>query len=318
MNKPSLKSYLDLVQKLLGCPQGEEWIVLRRHGELVNLGLVEVMGQVANYFAMEGKTKPAKYLHNWASQLHHILIDNDAISSDKDDKTHAYSELIKALLDCPEGLEQQILTAHQDLIEPKLIEVIREVADRLVSNDPETAEYLQNMAADLDRTWLKHHEFTPTFKPEIIPDPWLNEQEQISNSKIAMPTASFAIAENNPENPEAITQQPKTVSVQLSLPEKSTDKEIAQLLAQIANSLSKLETTIATQQQTRNPLWYMEVLENAAAAEWILTTHEVEQLIGVKPHYHHDETSFVRGNWIFEKAGKIGAQIAWKVKKISE
>ncbi|MEM8828966.1 MAG: hypothetical protein AAGE96_06365 [Cyanobacteria bacterium P01_G01_bin.19] len=317
MNKPSLKAYLDLVQKLLGCPQGEEWIVLRQHGELVNLGLVEVMEQVANYFAMEGKTKAAKYLHNWASQLHHILIDDNFNTGDKDDKINAYSELIKALLDCPEGLEQQILTAHQDLIEPKLIEVMREVADRLVSSEPETAEYLQNMAADLDRTWLKHHEFTPTFKPEIIPDPWLDEDEPASSPEIAMPTASFAIAKNEPEKLEAITQQSKTVPVEPPVPEKPTIKEIAQLLKQIADSLNRLETTIGKQQQTQNPLWYMEVLEKAAAAEWILTTHEVEQLIGVKPHCDRDEASFKRGSWIFEKAGKIGAQIAWKVVKVS-
>ena len=310
MNKPSLKAYLDLVQKLLGCPQGEEWIVLRQNGELVNLGLVEVMEQVANYFAMEGKNKPARYLHNWASQLHHILIDSNSYSEDKDDKINAYSELIKALLDCPEGLEQQILTAHQDLIEPKLIEVMREVAERMVSRDPETAEYLQNMAANLDRTWLKHHEFTPTFKPEIIPDPWLDQNEQIS-------TPEIAIADNQPEKPETITQQPKTATIESPIPEKSTNKAIAQLLTQIADSLSKLETTIASQQQAQNPLWYMEVLEKAAAAEWILTTNEVEQLIGVKPHCHHDETSFERGSWIFTKAGKIGSQIAWKVKKVS-
>ena len=318
MNKPSLKAYLNLVQKLLSCPQGEEWIVLREHGELVNLGLVEVMEQIANYFAMEGKIKPAKYLHNWASQLHHILIDNNFTARDRDDKTDAYLELVKALLDCPEGLEQQILTAHQDLIEPKLIEVMREVAERLMSSDPETAEYLQNLAADLDRTWLKHHEFTPTFKQEIAPDPWLDEDEQISIPEAAMPTASFAIAESHPEKPEASAQQPTPVPIP---PPNSTvqftNEVIGQLLTQIADSLSKLETTIASQQQAQNPLWYMEVLEKAAAAEWILTTNEIEQLIGVKPHCHHDETDYHRGSWVFVKAGKVGAQMAWRVRKVS-
>ena len=65
---------------------------------------------------------------------------------------------------------------------------------------------------------------------------------------------------------------------------------------EIANSLSKIETTIAAQQQAKNSLWYLEVLDKAADAKWILTTHKVEQLIGVKPHYSHNETSFARGN----------------------
>ena len=37
MNKPSLKAYLDVIQGLLSCPQGEEWILLRQHEKLVNL-----------------------------------------------------------------------------------------------------------------------------------------------------------------------------------------------------------------------------------------------------------------------------------------
>lgn len=310
MNKPSLKAYLDLVQKLLGCPQGEEWIVLRQHGELVNLGLVEVMEQVANYFAMEGKTKPARYLHNWASQLHHILIDSNATAEDRDDRINAYSELIKALLDCPEGLERQILAAHPDLIDPNLIEIMKQVADRLMPNDPETAEYLQNLAADLDRTWLKHHEFAPTFKQEIAPDPWLDEDEQTSIPEPEIPKSHTEQLETSPP-------QPNLVTAKSTSPVTFTNEAIGQLLTQIADSLSKLETTIADQQQAQNPLWYMEVLEKAAAAEWILTTNEVERLIGVKPHCNHDETDYHRGSWIFVKAGKVGAQMAWKVRKVS-
>ena len=59
----------------------------------------------------------------------------------------------------------------------------------------------------------------------------------------------------------------------------------------------------------------MDVLEKAMAADWILTTEEIEQLIGIKPHCHHDETAYHRGSWIFIKAGKIGAQAGWRVQK---
>jgi hypothetical protein len=60
----------------------------------------------------------------------------------------------------------------------------------------------------------------------------------------------------------------------------------------------------------------MDILEKAEVAQWLLTTEEVEQLIGVKPQCHHDETSYQRGSWLFIKAGKIGSQIAWQVKKV--
>ncbi len=59
----------------------------------------------------------------------------------------------------------------------------------------------------------------------------------------------------------------------------------------------------------------MDVLEQAAAANWILTTDEIERLIGIKPQCHHGETSYHRGSWIFIKAGKIGTQTGWRVEK---
>ena len=73
MNQQSLKAYLNLIQGLLTCPRGEEWILLRQNEKLVNKELVEVMEQVANHLSMEGDIKTAKYLHNWAGKLHHIL-----------------------------------------------------------------------------------------------------------------------------------------------------------------------------------------------------------------------------------------------------
>ncbi len=92
------------------------------------------------------------------------------------DKTEAYVKLIQALLSCPEGSEAEILAAHQELIGPELVKVMKQVASQIaVEGDEETASFLNNLAADLNRTWLKHHEFKPTLKKEIAPDPWFDE-----------------------------------------------------------------------------------------------------------------------------------------------
>ena len=307
MHKPSLKAYLDLIQQLLSCPQGEEWILLRQSGELVNLGLVEVMEQVANHFTMEGKTKAAKYLHNWAGKLHHILIDNNSVTPNSQDRYNAYLKLIQALLDCPEGLEAQILKTHQDLIDPELIKLINQAADQVADQEPDTAEYLQTIAADLKLNWLKHHEFQPTFKQEIAPDPWLDEAEQVSEQSPAKMPNLATQSEQSREELADTSQSSSSVTTESA--------SLQELLMQIAASLNRLEHTLATQKQVINPLWYMEVLEKAHAAEWILTTDEVEHLIGVKPHCHHDETVYERGNWAFIKVGKIGLQTGWQVKK---
>ena len=295
LEKRNVKSYLDLIQKLLSCPQGEEWILLRKHGELVNSELVEVMEQTASYLAMQGKMRAATYLHNWAGKLHHILSENIPIAQEDSDKISAYIELIQALLSCPEGSESEILAANQDLIDPELIRVMKQVASQMSQEDSETANYLFSLAADLDRTWIEHHEFKPTLKKEIAPDPWLDEDSSITES----------------EAEKIIGLENKTLSTVADI---EPNQSLIPLLTKVASSLEKLKTTLA-QLQPQNPLWYMDVLEKAIAYNWVLSTDEVEKLIGVKPHCEHNETAYHRGSWVFTKVGKVGAQTGWKVSK---
>ena len=73
--------------------------------------------------------------------------------------------------------------------------------------------------------------------------------------------------------------------------------------------------TISSTIPTRSPLWYMSELEQAEAQGWILTTSEIQQLIGVKPTVAKGTSTYQRGSFIFSKAGKIGSQTAWKVTK---
>ncbi len=309
MNQQSLKAYLDLIQGLLTCPRGEEWILLRQNEKLVNPELVEVMEQVANHLAIEGNIKAAKYLHNWAGKLHHILTETVPKPKNNNDKTNAYVELIQALLNCPEGSEEKVLAAHQELIGPELVKIMKQVASQMAAEgDEETASFLHNLATDLNRAWLKSHEFKPTLKKEIAHDPWLDE-----DSSTQPPSETETKLETKPTDLETpAIEEPLISSPE---PKIESDRQLTQQLKAIADSLVKLETTLASRLQPSNPLWYMDVLEKAETANWILTTDEVEHLIGIKPQCHHDETSFHRGSWVFIKAGKIGAQTGWRVQK---
>lgn len=301
MNPQRLKAYLDLIQGLLSCPRGEEWILLRQNEQLVNAELVEVMEQVASHLAVEGEIKAAKYLHNWAGKLHHILTESIPAPQKNQDKAQAYVELIQALLNCPKGSEGEILAAHQELIGPELVGVMKQVASQMaVEGDGETAKFLDNLATDLNRSWLEHHEFKPTLKKEIAPDPWLDEADT------APPPSTTAT-----EPADSVALETK----ESEMPSTPSDRQLEPQLQAIASSLTKLETILDSRLPPVNPLWYMDVLEKAEMANWILTTEEIEQLIGVKPHCHHDQTSYRRGSWVFIKAGKIGAQIGWRVKK---
>ena len=298
IQRHKVKSYLNLIEELLSCPHGEEWILLRKHSELVNLELVEAMEQTAKYLSMQGKIKAATYLHNWAGKLHHIISENIPVTREDSDKTHAYVELIQALLSCPEGNESEILAANQDLIDPELIRVMNQVASQMTQEDSETANYLYSLAAELDRTWIEHHEFEPSLKKEIALDPWLDTEESLSETDEPTEIAS------------QMTEQLKPSPIQPQVDSNS----FVLLLTKVASSLERLETTLA-RLQPQNPLWYMDVLEKAIASDWILSTDEVEKLIGVKPHCEHHKTAYHRGSWVFTKVGKVGAQIGWKVGK---
>ncbi len=79
-----------------------------------------------------------------------------------------------------------------------------------------------------------------------------------------------------------------------------------------------LGSAIASRLQPINPIAYNHSLEQAQEQNWILSSKEVKQLIGIKPSCPKGKNVFTRGCWAFTKAGKIGNQTGWRVKKIVE
>ena len=84
------------------------------------------------------------------------------------------------------------------------------------------------------------------------------------------------------------------------------------LVQLIAGAVSQ---TIASTVQQRSPLWYMSELEQAQAQGWLLTSSEIQHLIGVKPTAAKGTSTYQRGSFTFTKVGKIGSQTAWQVIK---
>ena len=73
MNEEQIQAYMQLIQALLTCPNGEENAVLQASGELVDQGLVMVMGQYAEYVRQEGQAGTADFLVDMAAQLTEAL-----------------------------------------------------------------------------------------------------------------------------------------------------------------------------------------------------------------------------------------------------
>ena len=66
-----------------------------------------------------------------------------------------------------------------------------------------------------------------------------------------------------------------------------------------------LGTAIATRFKPVDPIAYNASLEKAQANNWILSTSEVQQLIGIKPSCKKGKKTFTRGCWTFIKTGKM-------------
>ncbi len=306
MKQQELQAYLRLVQELLSCPHGEEWILLERHEKLVTPELVQVLEQVAGQMAAEGKADTAKYLHHWAMQIDHLF--KEAVHHQSgDEKSQAYLKLIQALLDCPSGSEVEILAVNEQLIDSNLVKLMRQVAAQMsTQNEAEAAQFLNNLAAEIGRTLVPVNNFKANLQKDArqfgnssqLHEPKKNVQEKPEHSV--------------PEN----TVPKNTINKPTAPPlDDSTTRYIDESLAAISQSLRKLEDILSSRLQISNPLWYMDVLENAQAKSWVLTTEEVEELIGVKPRCEAGKNSYQRGCWVFVKAGKMGSHTGWRVMK---
>jgi hypothetical protein len=80
-------------------------------------------------------------------------------------------------------------------------------------------------------------------------------------------------------------------------------------------SLVSLVEALALALKPVDPLAHLAHLERAANSGWLLTSSQVQQLLGVKPKVDKGEHSFSRGSFTFIKEGKIGGQTAWRVVK---
>ena len=64
-------------------------------------------------------------------------------------RLNAYLELIQALLECPNGEEDDILNAHRELVDADLVQVVEALAENMAAEGNSNAAWLQSLAAHL-------------------------------------------------------------------------------------------------------------------------------------------------------------------------
>jgi hypothetical protein len=321
MDTRHINAYASLIEALLQCAKGEEWLLLQQHEDLIDTELLTVMAQVAERLNAEGNVPAAKFLRYWKLQLTHMLQQNPAQTPAEDRwrslserESPSYLQLIQTLLGCAKGDEAAILSQHPELMDEGLVYTMKQVAAQLAAQgSQEIAIYLKHLAAEIHHGWLQPNERSgrsPISSPSperAAIDPELQPPNGHSDAPIDPGVATVNNRQSNQKRTEVAALIPRSAPL--------SNSQIEELLVNISSRLEQMEISIGKHSTPHNPLWYMSILEQVDTQGWIISSEEVEQLIGIKPHCASGHNSFVRGCWKFVKVGKIGTHSSWRVIK---
>ena len=137
MNEQRISAYMELIEKLLSCPQGEEDLLLQASSELVDIGLVNVTRQYAEYLESQGN-RNAKWLRSVAEQLGQVV--EEATSQAITENAEQFLiETLQFLIDS-QGNSQQVYPVweqQQEKFTPILLDVLPAVTTRLLTQNTE-------------------------------------------------------------------------------------------------------------------------------------------------------------------------------------
>jgi hypothetical protein len=336
MDTRHLNTYLTLIETLLHCAKGEEWLLLQQHEDLIDAELLTVMAQVTERLNAEGNAAAAQFLHYWKVQLTHLLQQNTTTEPSAESRADSYLKLIQTLLGCSKGDEVAILNQYPELMDEGLVYTMNQVAAQLAAKgSQDIAIYLKHLAAEVN--WVcpqPSEEKTPRSSPppnrhnghiNAPPSTGVNLHPEDhssvatapapissppTNIKIVTPPMMGVETANNlhPDEESSVAAVP---AEKLSPP----NHHINEQLDKIFSRLEQMEILMSNHQTPLNPLWYMPILEQVETQAWIISSEEVEQLIGIKPHCAPGDNFFVRGCWKFVKTGKVGTHSSWRVIK---
>ena len=140
MDEQRERAYVELIQLLLGCPNGEEAEILQAHGELLDVGLIEGMQQYASNLDNQGNGNAAQRLLGLSRQLTERLgiADFEAEESLEDSERFLFEVL--QLVAKSNGDAQQVypfLEQHQNRLTESLLQILPKQAARLLAGDIE-------------------------------------------------------------------------------------------------------------------------------------------------------------------------------------
>ena len=144
-----IQQYLGLIQELLSCPNGEEGNILSANMELMDLALVEVMGQYATYLRDQGEAGGADFLVDMAAHIANFLQPSSGVNLEI--LTNFCGELLRAEIDGGQMAVFTVLAKHLELVNENLGQALIAVQQRWLSSndDPELREAVAKLVENI-------------------------------------------------------------------------------------------------------------------------------------------------------------------------
>jgi len=143
MDEQRFQAYMELIEQLLGCPQGQEAELLQANGSLVDAGLVEAMAQVAADLESQGRSN-AGWLRGFAAQLAESMGLETAVPTGAEAAHQFLLETLQLIVD-QQGNPQQIYpmwAQQQAQFNPELLAALPPVAAELLTGDAERQRFI--------------------------------------------------------------------------------------------------------------------------------------------------------------------------------
>ncbi len=158
MNEQRLQAYYQLIQQLLSCPHGEEAAILQANRELLDVGFLQMVVEVAGTFTQQGEENTANWLLALASQLSEELDISLHENIPKPETLVNEADILRFLVDVlivtgeSEGNPQVVyplLEANKDKLNLTFVKLFQGFATKLLKNAEAEPARAENTAIDI-------------------------------------------------------------------------------------------------------------------------------------------------------------------------
>ena len=202
MNEQRTQQYLNLINQLLSCKEGDEPQILQENQQLLDQGLIEVMITVAQQFEEEGRENETQFLMNVAQQLAQALgllgDENTATANTHQDYLDFLMEVLQKVAENPNPqVIYPFLAENIDKLDDNLLDIFNSWGkETLLSTQPGESEYiadvivnfsnlvqqfpLGDIAMNLEIAITAYQIALSVFTFEAFPQDWANIKNSIA------------------------------------------------------------------------------------------------------------------------------------------